>query len=114
MESQQFSPAAYSLRPVDLLPDDDFEDADAQWLDYCAEAAKLDRQYILDCVLSSLDTGDSPLYALIDSAIKTPHEPGRARESITVLAQVGQAILDRVAAAVDDQINLRLAIGGGR
>ena len=92
-------------------PDDDVDDVDA-WADYCAEAAHVDRQHVLDAVLSSLDTDDSPLYAMIDSCLRDPQEPGRARESLTVLAQIGQALLDRVAAAVDDQVNLRLAAGG--
>jgi hypothetical protein len=109
MESQQFLPADYSVCATDLIPDDFEEDADIQWQDYCAEASHVSRERILECVLSSLDTDDSPLYMLIDSALKTPHEPGRALESITILAAVGQAILDKVAASVDDQVNLRLA-----
>jgi hypothetical protein len=114
MESQAFMPRDYSLSATDLLPDDDFEDADAQWLDYCAEAAQLDRTDILQAVLSDLDAENSPLYALIDSALDTPHEPGRARESLTVLARIGQDILNLVAKAVDDAVGLRMAIGGGR
>jgi hypothetical protein len=114
MTDQEFSPQMYSPATEDMIPDDDVEDGADAWQDYCFEAARVDRQRVLDCVLSSLDSDDSPLYALIDSAIATPHEPGRARESITVLAQIGQAILDRVASAVDDQVNLRMAIGGGR
>ena len=113
MEQAGFVTREYSTSPTDLIPDDD-EDIDTRWQDYCLEASKLDRQHILDAVLSSLDADDSPLYALINSAIATPHEPGRPRESITVLAQIGQAILDRVAAAVDDQVNLHMAIGGVR
>jgi hypothetical protein len=110
MESQQFSPAAYSPDPTYYVPDDDFADADVQWMDYCAEAAKLDRADVLQVVLSDLDADDSPLYELIDSAMATPHEPGRARESITVLAKVGQAILNMVAKAVDDQVSMRMAV----
>jgi hypothetical protein len=51
----------------------------------------------------------APLYGLIDSCLKDPQEPGRARESLTILASIGQTLLDRVAAAVDEQVNLRLA-----
>jgi hypothetical protein len=114
MESQAFLPANYSLQPIDLIPDDftDDEDADVQWLEYCRCAATLDRTRILEVVLSDLDADESPLYTLIDSALKTPHEPGRARESITILAAVGQAILGRVAAAVDAQVNLRMTVEG--
>jgi hypothetical protein len=114
MQSQQFSPAEYSPDANYYVPADELEDEHDGWQDYCYEASKLDRQHILDAVLSSLDTDDSPLYALIDSAISTPHEPGRARESITILAQIGQAILDKVAASVDDQVSMRMAIAGAR
>ena len=85
MESQVFMPADYSPDVSYYMPADEPEDDRDPWQDYCAEAAQVNRQRILDCVLSSLDTDDSPLYALIDSALATPHEPGRARESITVL-----------------------------
>lgn len=108
IEQAGFVAHEYSVSPTDLIPEDD-EDIDTRWQDYCLEASKVDRQRVLECVLSSLDTDDSPLYALIDSALATPHEPGRARESITILAQIGQALLDRVAASVDDLTNLRLA-----
>jgi hypothetical protein len=114
MESQVFSPGSYSPDASYYIPDDEPDEDHDAWQDYCFEASNVDRQRVLECVLSSLDTDDSPLYALIDSALKTPHEPGRARESITVLAAIGQAILDRVASAVDDGVNLRMAIGGGR
>jgi hypothetical protein len=110
MESQQFLPAAYSPDPMSYTPDDDFEDGADAWQDYCFEASKVSRERVLECVLSSLDTDDSPIYTLIDSCLKDPQEPGRARESITVLAQIGQAILDRVAASVDEQVNLRMAV----
>jgi hypothetical protein len=99
----------YSLPAEANLPPEDLDaDVDA-WQDYCAEAQHVDRQRVLECVLSSLDSDESPLYALIDSALAVPHEPGRARESITVLAQIGQAILNLVASSVDDLTNMRLA-----
>jgi hypothetical protein len=114
MESQVFSPASCSPDTSYYIPDDEPEDDHDAWQDYCFEASHVDRERILECVLSSLDTDDSPLYGLIDSCLKDPQEPGRARESLTVLAAVGQSILNLVAAAVDDQINLRMAIGGAR
>jgi hypothetical protein len=114
MESQVFSAATYSPDAGYYVPADEPEDTHDSWRDYCCEASKVDRQRVLECVLSSLDTDDSPLYALIDSALKDPHEPGRARESLTVLAAVGQAILNVVAASVDDQVNLRMAVEVGR
>jgi hypothetical protein len=110
IEQAGFVAHEYSVSPADFIPaDEDLDDNRDPWDDYCYEARQVDRQRVLKCVLSSLDTDDSPLYALIDSALATPHEPGRARESITLLAQIGQALLDRVAASVDDLTNLRLA-----
>jgi len=44
MESQAFVPAAYSLRPIDLILPDDFEDeddVDVRWLEYCRMAASV-------------------------------------------------------------------------
>jgi hypothetical protein len=110
MESQQFSPADYSLSATDLIPEDFEDGTDVRWLEYCRVASTLDRTRILEVILSDLDADDSPLYELIDSAIKCPHEPGRPNESMTVLAAVGKAILHLVARAVDDQVNLRMAV----
>ena len=107
-DAQAFLARDFSLSPTDLLPDD-CEDADVQWLEYCRCAATVDRQHVLECVLSDLDSETSPLFELIDSAIQEPHEPGRPRENITVLARIGQAMLELVAKAVDDQVNLRMA-----
>jgi hypothetical protein len=109
MESQVFSPDAYSLRPVDLIPDND-TDEDLRWLEYCRCAATVDRIHILDVVLSDLDADDSPLYEFIDDAIANPHEPGRAKANITDLARLGQSLLNLIAKAVDDQVNLRMAV----
>jgi hypothetical protein len=109
-ESQVFSPAAYSVTPVDLIPDDDDEDPDVQWLEYCRVAATIDRQHILECVLSDLDAEDSPLYDFIDDAISNPHEPGRAKANLVELAKLGQAMLNLIVKSVDDQVNLRMAV----
>jgi hypothetical protein len=114
MESQAFSPADYSLNATDLIPDDFEDDNDVAWLEYCRIASTLDRTHILDVVLSDLDADDSPLYEFIDDAIKNPHEPGRAKANITDLARLGQSLLNLIAKAVDDNVNLRMAIGGAR
>ena len=112
MESQVFDPKAYSLSPVDLIPPDDDDDADEdyRWLEYCRCAATLDRSRILEVVLSDLDADNSPLYEFIDDAIANPHEPGRAKANITSLARLGQSLLHLIAKAVDDQVNLRMAV----
>jgi len=110
MESQVFSPAAYSFSPTDLLPPDDFEDDNVQWLHYCEVAAKVNRQHVLECVLSDLDCEDSPLYDFIDDAIANPHEPGRPKANVSDLARLGKALLTMIAKAVDDQVNLRMAV----
>jgi hypothetical protein len=114
MESQQFSAADYSLNATDLIPDDFEDDNNVAWLEYCRCAATVDRTHILDVVLSDLDAEDSPLYEFIDDAIKNPHEPGRPKANITDLARLGQSILSLIAKAVDDNVNLRMAIGGAR
>jgi hypothetical protein len=95
---------------TDLIPDDFEEDANVRWLEYCRITSTLDRARIFDVILSDLDAEDSPLYAFIDDAMKNPHEPGRAKESITTLAQLGQSLLNLIAKAVDDQVNLRMAV----
>jgi hypothetical protein len=107
-----FIPRDYSLREVDLLPfdDGDDEDADYRWLEYCRVAATVDRNRTLEVVLSDLDADDSPLYEFIDDAITNPHEPGRAKVNITNLARLGQSLLNLIAKAVDDQVNLRMAV----
>jgi hypothetical protein len=112
MESQQFSPADYSPDPTYYTPDDNFEDEDdnRQWQEYCRIASTIDRTRILEVVLSDLDADDSPLYEFIDDAIATPHEPGRPKESITKLARLGQSLLNLIAKAVDDQVNLRMGV----
>ena len=112
MESQAFSLADYSPDPTYYTPDDDFEDEDdhMHWQEYCRIASMIDRTRILEVVLSDLDSDDSPLNEFIDDAIATPHEPGRAKESITKLAQLGQSLLNLIAKAVDDQVNLRMAV----
>ena len=112
MSTETFRFSDYSLAPTDLIPPDDVEDEgeDYRWREYCHVASTIDRARILEVVLSDLDAEDSPLYPFIDSALTEPHEPGRARESITKLAQLGQAVLDRIAKAVDDQVNLRMAV----
>jgi hypothetical protein len=111
MESQSFSPKDFSVCPAELMPSDDFEDDDhMQWRDYCRIASTIDRTRILEVVLSDLDADDSPLYEFIDDGITHPHEPGRAKESITKLAQLGQSLLNLIAKAVDDQVNLRMAV----
>jgi hypothetical protein len=111
MESQAFLPADYSLRPVDLLPANEPEDDDnIQWREYCRMASTLDRTRILDVVLSDLDAENSPLYEFIDDAITNPHEPERAKANITDLARLGQSLLNRIAKAVDDNVNLRIAV----
>jgi hypothetical protein len=114
--SQQFSPAAYSPAPTYYTLDDDVEDEDDNqlWQEYCRSASTIDRTRILEVVLSDLDTDDSPLFEFIDSALHEPHEPGRLKESITKLAQLGQSLLNLIARAVDDQVGLKMVIGGGR
>jgi hypothetical protein len=111
VESQSFSARDFSLSPMDLiLPDEPEDDDNRQWREYCRIASTLDRARILEVVLSDLDADNSPLYEFIDDAIKHPHEPGRPKESVTKLAQLGQSLLNLIAKAVDDQVTLRMAV----
>src|SRR5262245_19688880 len=80
------------------MPGGDDDDADDdRWLHYCAEASQVDRQHVLECVLSDLDAEDSPLFEFIDDAIANPHEPGRAKANLTDLARLGQSLLNLIA-----------------
>ena len=103
-----------SLQLVEAYADalDDDTDDDVCWFEYCRIASTLHRDDVLAIVLEELAAEDSCLYDLIDSAITAPHEPGRPKESISVLAAVGQAIMHIAAKAVDDQVGLRMAVQG--
>jgi len=51
------------------------------------------------------------LFDLIDDALTTPHpEPDRPRTNVTELIKLGQAILNMVAKAVDDQVSMGMAV----
>jgi hypothetical protein len=73
-------------------------------------ASTLDRTRISEVVLSNLDADGSPLYEFIADAIANPHEPGRAKANIVELAKLGQTILNLIAKAVDDQVNLQMVM----
>jgi hypothetical protein len=62
MPEQALSFKDASLSPVDLIDfdGDPEDDTDVQWFEYCRIAATLNRQDILDCVLSDLDAEDTP------------------------------------------------------
>jgi hypothetical protein len=112
MESQAFSPKDLRLNPTNLIPPDEFdnEDVDVQWLAYCRIASTVDRTRILDVVLSGLNADDSLLFECIDDAITNPHEPGCAKANITDLARLGQSILNLLVKAVDEQVNMAIAV----
>ena len=112
MESQVFSPTAYSLRSIDLVPPDDVdEDEDVRWLEYCRIASTVDRTEILTVVLEELNTEESPLLSLIDDALAHPYTLGeRPKMNIMELVKVGQALLNIVATSVDNAVSLRMAV----
>ena len=113
MPEQAYSFKDFSLSPTDLLPPDDIEDedaADVRWLEYCRQASMVPRDEVLAVVLDELNSPVSPLIDLIDDALATPHpEPDRPRTNVTELIKLGQAILNIVAKATDDQVSMRLA-----
>ena len=59
MESQVFDPKAYALRPMDLIPDDDFDDdepeLDTRWVHYCEVSAGLDTEDLMVTVGEATD-----------------------------------------------------------
>jgi hypothetical protein len=106
MESQVFSPDAYSLRPVDLIPDDD-TDTDVRWAYYCETASQLDPSDLLQIVVDELKTEDSPLLEAIEEAINYPYEPGRPpKVNSSDALRLGKAIIAIIARIVDDQVAL--------
>ena len=111
MESQVFDAKAYSLSPVDLIPQDenDGEEVDVRWLHYCEIAASLDREAIIDVVLDELRES-SALLDMVEDACHNPHEPGRPKTSLHELLALGKAALLLIARAVDDQVSLRMAV----
>jgi hypothetical protein len=112
MESQVFSPKAYSLPEEVLIPeadDCDEPDVDVRWLRYCEVAASLDREAIIDVVLDELRES-SALLDMVEDACHNPHEPGRPKTSLSDLLALGKAALLLIARAVDDQVSLRMAV----
>ena len=68
-------------------------------------------QYLTDKIREHIASGAKDLFLnehRLDPA--TPHEPGRPKESITKLARLGQSLLNLIAKAVDDNVNLRMAV----
>jgi hypothetical protein len=107
-DAQSFSFKDYSLSPVDLIPDDeDCTEEDYRWQEYCRVASAIARADVLRCVLSDLDADDSPLWEHIDLALREPHEPGRARDSVVKSAALRQAVLDLIAKNINQLVTLR-------
>jgi hypothetical protein len=106
MGSQVFSHDSYSLRPVDLIPDDD-TDTDVRWAYYCETASQLDPSDLLDIVVDELKTEDSPLLKAIEEAINYPCEPGRPpKVNASDALRLGKAMIALVARIVDDQVTM--------
>jgi hypothetical protein len=107
MESQVFSPASFSLRPVDLIPDDT-TDEDVRWSYYCETAGSLDPSDLLEIVLDECRAGGSPLLEAIQDAIQYPYEPGcPPKANVSDLLRLGKKLIAIIAKAVDDQVTLR-------
>jgi hypothetical protein len=106
MESQVFSPDAYSLRPVDLIPNDD-TDADVRWAYYCETAAQLDPTDLLEILVEELQSEESPLLEAIEEAIRYPYEPGRApKVNVSDALRLGKGLIAIIARIVDDQVSM--------
>jgi hypothetical protein len=113
MESQVFSPAAYSPEATYYISADAFEgdenEVDTRWLHSCELAAGLDREDILSVVLDELRE-EPALLELIEDACRHPHEPGRPKTSLNDLVAIGKAALLLVVRAVDDQVSVKMAL----
>lgn len=115
MSSQEFSARMCSLRPNDLIDWGD-DDQDTQLQQEFERFAKtVNPAYILDCVLTDLDDLEvSPLRDYILDAIRTPYDPERPRINQEEARVVGTMVLTLIAKAQANQVNLKMAVMGGR
>lgn len=111
MESQVFDIKSYSLSPVDLIePDADEDPENSETTANLARYARLGRlvdpEDIIEVVLSRLREAPA-LYAMVEDSLVDPHEdPATPRMHVADIIKMGQAVLDAVAVAVDEQISL--------
>ena len=116
MPGQEFSFKDYSVSPVDLIPDDDFDDQDPELTI---------RQYHHDAIAKTLDANDIQvvvadrlstsliLRARIEEAQANPYRPGERRHMhVSDATKLGDEIEDAMAAVIDELVEQ--AIGGGR
>jgi hypothetical protein len=111
MESQVFSPQAFSLSPVDLIPPDadedgGFDEVDERLARYARLGKLVDVEDVIEVVLSRLRES-AQLRWMIEDSLEDPHQDmTRPRVHVSELIRMGQQVLDAVAVAVDEQVSL--------
>jgi hypothetical protein len=112
---QEVSPKDFSLSPVDLIPDDDDDAADAvevdlRWSRYCAIARELDRDDLLEVIAEELKANPEILYQVEDCCISPYQEPARPKAHAAEMAKLGLAVLQVIIGAVDNAVGIRQAV----
>jgi hypothetical protein len=115
MALQEFSPNAFSLSPVDLIPPDADHDEDGDELDtrctrYCEIARELDRDELIDVIVDELKANPEVLYQLEDCCTNPYQEPERPRAHVGEMAKLGLAVLQVIIGAVDNAVGIRQAV----
>jgi hypothetical protein len=106
-ESQVFSPAAFSLSPVDLIPDADedvgVDEVDERQARYVRLGKLVDAEDLIEIVCDRLKES-AQLRWMVEDAIADPHDTDRPRVHVSELIRMGQQVLDAVATVVDESI----------
>jgi hypothetical protein len=112
MESQVFSPAAFSLSAVDLISSEDCDDdeetqaANARLARYAQVSKLVDVEDIIEIVCASLKES-TQLRWLIEDSLEDPHpDVTRPKVHVNELLKMGREVLAAVAIAVDEQVGM--------
>ena len=110
MDSQVFSPQAFSLSSVDLIPpdadeDSGFDEVDARLARYTRLGKLVDIEDIIEIVCARLkDSAQLPW--LVEDAIADPHDTDRPRVHVSDALRMARDVLREVVTAVDEQISV--------
>jgi hypothetical protein len=108
MKSQVFNPDSYSLRPVDLIPDDDEgleeDEVDLRWVRYAELARTLDTDDLMAMVGEAFSNSDV-LRTLVEESKREPYRPDE-RKSVHVMdaIRLGNEVAQLISQAMDDLI----------
>jgi hypothetical protein len=110
-------PKDFSLAPVDLIEPDADEDPEsrettAKLARYARLGRLVDPEDIIEIVLSRLRETPA-LYAMVADSLSDPHEdPSAPRMHVADIIKMGQAVLNAVAVAVDEQVSMLDVVEG--